>query len=75
MNLFVNRVRKNFLLNVEKQVRRDSKVCFYCEETNHFVKNCFHKFIELRFVSLIFTLFTFNTFNISAFARKIQKNE
>ena len=75
MNLSVNRVRKFFLLNVEKQARCDSKICFYCENIDYFAKNCFHKFIELRFVLLTFTLFIFNTFDIFAFARKMQKNE
>ena len=63
------------MLNIEKQIRRDSKIYFYCDEINHFIKNCFYKFIKLRFVLLIFLLFTFNTFNIFAFVRKMQKNE
>ena len=75
INLFVNRIRKNFLLNVKKKIRYNSKICFYCEKTSYFVKNCFYKLIELRFVLLIFILFIFNTFNIFAFVCKMQKNE
>ena len=68
-------MRKNFLSDVEKKARRDSKTCFYCEENDHFVKNCFHKFVEIRFVSIIAIFFTFNSSDIFAFVRKMQKNE
>ena len=75
MNLFANRMRKNFLSDVEKKIRRDSKACFYCDENDHFVKNCFHKFAEIRSVSIIAIFSTFNSSDISAFVRKMQRNE
>ena len=59
INLFANRVKRNFLTVAKKQGKRDREKCFYYEKTSHFADNCFHKFI-IRFVSI------FNNFILSS---------
>ena len=58
MNFSINRVKRDFLTKIEKQHRRESDLCLYCEEFDHLIRNCFRKFI-FRFVSFD------NTFSIN----------
>ena len=78
MNLFVNRIRREFLIDVEKIRRRENDCYLYCEKTNHFVRNCFHKFLNIRAISINFiSIAQFVAINFSkfAFVRKMQKKK
>ena len=76
MNFSVNRVRRDFFIEIEKQQRRENDLCFYCEKFDHLVRNCFRK-STFRFVFFDF-IFSVNfqsvsIFDTSAFVNKMQK--
>ena len=77
MNFSINRVKRDFFIEIEKQHRRENDLCFYCEKFDHLICNCFRKFIfRSIFFDNIFSInfqfvFVFDTF---VFVNKIQKN-
>ena len=77
MNFSINRIKRDFFIEIEKQHRRESNLCFYCEELDYLIRNCFRKFIfRSIFFDNIFSInfqfvFVFDTF---VFVNKIQKN-
>ena len=77
MNFSINRVKRDFFIEIEKQHRRENDLCFYCEKLDHLIRNCFRKFIfRSIFFDNIFSInfqfvFVFDTF---VFVNKIQKN-
>ena len=77
MNFSVNRVRRDSLIEAEKQQRRENGLCLYCEELGHLIRNCFRKFI-LRFVFFDFTFSVSSQpasiFDTFASVNKVQKN-
>ena len=58
MNFSINRVKRDFFIEIEKQHRRESNLCFYCKKFDYLIRNCFRKFI---FRSIFFD----NTFSIN----------
>ena len=77
MNFSVNRVRRDFFIEVEKQQRRENDLYFYCEELDHLIRNCFRKFtFRSVFFDFIFSInFQFaSIFDTSASVNKMQKN-
>ena len=40
MNLSVNRVKRDSLIEAEKQQRRENGLCLYCGEPDHLIRNC-----------------------------------
>ena len=77
MNFSINRVKRDSLIEVEKQHRRENDLCFYCEEFDHLIRNCSRKLIfRSIFFDFIFSInfqFIF-AFDTSASVNKIQKN-
>ena len=77
MNFSVNRVKRDFFIEIEKQQRRENDLCFYCEELDHLARNCFRKFI-FRSVFFDFTssinFQLVSIFDTSASVNKVQKN-
>ena len=77
MNFSINRIKRDFFIEIEKQHRRENDLCFYCEKFDHLICNCFRKFIfRSIFFDNIFSInfqfvFVFDTF---VFVNKIQKN-
>ena len=77
MNFSVNRVRRDFFIEIEKQQRRENDLCFYCEKLDHLTRNCFRKFIfRFVFFDFIFSISfqSASIFDIFAFVNKMQKN-
>ena len=77
IKFLINRVRRDFFIEIEKQHRRESDLCFYCEKFDYLIRDCFRKFIfRSVFFDFIFSInfqfaFVFDTF---VFVNKIQKN-
>ena len=77
MNFSINRVRRDSFIEIEKQHRRENDLCFYCEELDHLIRNCFRKStfrsIFFDFIFLVNFQFIF-VFNTSVLVNKVQKN-
>ena len=77
MNFSVNRIKRDFFIEIEKQQRCENNLCFYCEEFDYLIRNCFRKF-TFRFVFFDFTfLINFqlaSIFDTFVFVNKMQKN-
>ena len=77
MNFLINRIERDFFIEIEKQYRRENNLCFYCKKFDYLIRNCFRKFIfRSIFFDNIFSInfqliFVFDTF---VFFNKIQKN-
>ena len=77
MNFSVNRIKRDFFIEIEKQHRRESDLCFYCEKLDHLIRNYFRKFIfRFVFFDFIFSInFQFvSIFDTFVFVNKMQKN-
>ena len=77
MNLSINRVKRDFFIETEKQHRCENDLYFYCEKLDHLIRNCFRKLtFRSVFFGFIFSIsfqFIF-VFDTPAFVNKIQEN-
>ena len=77
MNFSINRIRRDSLIETEKQQRRENDLCLYCEKLDHLIRNCFRKFtFRFVFFDFIFSVsFQFvSIFDIFASVNKMQRN-